>query len=64
MGSGEIRTAPKVEGIGVCPITGAFAVAQNFLNKIVIEKVPNKIAAFFAVRVVCKECGNLYSMVF
>ena len=64
MGSAEIRTAPNVEGIGICPITGAFTVAQDLLYKVVVKEVPNKIAAFFAVRVVCKECGNLYPMVF
>ena len=53
-----------MEDIGVGTIADSFTVAQNLFDEGVVKETPNKIAAFLPIRMVGKECGNFYSVVF
>ena len=62
--TGEVIAAPEVQNVSIGAITGALVVAQDFLDKGIVKERANEIAAFLAVLMDGKECGNLCSMLF
>ena len=62
--TGHVGPSPDVEHIVIGPVSGSLTILQDLLNKGVVKEGFNKIAAFSAVRVVGKECGDLDSVVF
>ena len=62
--TGHVGPSPDVEHIVIGPVSGSLSILQDLLHEGIVEEALNKIAAFSAVRVVGKECGDLDSVVF
>ena len=58
----QVRAAPQMEHIVIGAVAHTLTAFQNLLNKGIIKEALNKIAAFFFIRLGCKECGNFHAM--
>ena len=61
--TGHVGPSPDVEHIVIGPVSGSLSILQDLLHEGIVEEALNKIAAFSAVRVVGKECGDFDSVV-